>query len=308
MTSDQVTMLDGRAGEPRLLVRRAASSGPSVIYVHGATFPSALSVAYRFHGHSWMDDLHRRGFDAWAFDFSGYGGSDRPACFSRLPVGRPPGGRAPSASRQLARVVAHVLATTGRSRVSLLAHSWGTLVAGLYATKQPQNLDRLVLFGPIARREAAGHAKVNIPGWRLVSIADQLARFVEDVPAGHPPVLIEPELAWWGPAYLATDPGSAARMPPAVKIPSGPVADIAAAWSGRMAYDPERIKVPTLVVRGAWDGVSNDADAAWLMARLGSRIKLDRKLPKGTHLMHLETGRAALFETAGHFLAGETNP
>ncbi|WP_379061801.1 hypothetical protein ACFJIU_17215 [Mesorhizobium sp. UC74_2] len=75
-----------------------------------------------------------------------------------------------------------------------------------------------------------------------------------------------------------------------------------------MAYDPERIKVPTLIVRGAWDGVSNDADAAWLIARLGSLIKLDRKLPKGTHLMHLETGRAALFETAGRFLAGETNP
>ncbi len=301
-------MLDGRAGEPRLLVRRAASSGPSVIYVHGATFPLALSVAYRFHGHSWMDDLHRRGFDVWAFDFAGYGGSDRPAWFSRSPAGGLPGGRAPSASRQLTRVVSHVLATTGRSQVSLVAHSWGTLVAGLYASAHQERLDRLVLFGPIARREAPGQPTASVPGWRLVSIADQLSRFVEDVPPGHPPVLIEPELASWGPAYLATDPASAARTPPAVQIPGGPAADIASAWTGRMAYDPGRIKVPTLIVRGAWDGVSNDADAAWLMARLGSRIKLDRKLPNGTHLMHLETGRVALFETAGRFLAGETNP
>jgi pimeloyl-ACP methyl ester carboxylesterase len=308
VTSDEVTVLDGRPGEPRLLVRRAASSGLSVIYVHGATFPSALSVAYRFHGHSWMDDLHRRGFDVWAFDFAGYGGSDRPACFSRSPVGRQPEGRATRASRQLARVVAHVLLTTGRSRVSLLAHSWGTLVAGFYASAHQEKLDRLVLFGPIARREASGQARAAVPGWRLVSVADQLSRFVEDVPPGHSPVLIEPALASWGSAYLATDPASAVRTPPAVQVPGGPVADIAAAWSGRMAYDPEQIKTPTLIVRGAWDAVSNDADAAWLMERLGSRIKFDRRLPNGTHLMHLETGRAALFETAGRFLAGETNP
>lgn len=308
MTPGEATILDGRAGEPRLLVRRVASSGPSVIYVHGATFPSALSVAYRFHGYSWMDDLHRRGFDVWAFDFAGYGGSDRPAYFSRSPSGRQPGGRAPWARRQLGRVVAHVLAATGGARVSLIAHSWGTLVAGLYAATRPGNVDRLVLFGPIARRDVAGDRAAHVPGWRLVSIADQLSRFVEDVPSGHPPVLIEPELASWGPAYLATDPGSAARTPPAVQVPGGPVADIADAWAGRMVYDPARVQAPTLVVRGAWDRVSDDADAAWLMDRLGGRIKLDRKLPKGTHLMHLEIGRVALFETAGRFLAGETNP
>lgn len=308
MIAGDVFVLGGRPGEPRLLVRRAASSGPSVLYVHGATFPSALSVAYRFHGHSWMDDLHQRGFDVWAFDFAGYGGSDRPAYFSRSPVGKQPGGRAPSAARQLARVVAHVLATTGRSRVSLLAHSWGTLVAGLHAAARADTVDHLVLFGPFARREAAGQMEADGPSWRLVSIADQLSRFVEDVPPGHPPVLIEPQLASWGPAYLATDPASTLRTPPAVQIPGGPVADIAAAWSGRMTYDPALIKAPTLIVRGAWDSVSNDADAAWLMSRLGSRVKLDRKLVEGTHLMHLETGRVALFEAVSDFLTGETNP
>ncbi|MGO4559633.1 alpha/beta fold hydrolase [Rhizobiales bacterium 3FA27D7] len=308
MISGDVFMLAGGAGEPRLLVRRLVSAGPAVLYVHGATFPSALSVVYRFEGHSWMDDLHRRGFDVWAFDFAGYGGSGRPVSFSRSPVGRPPGGRAPAACRQLARVVAHVLAATGGSRVSLIAHSWGSLVAGRYAAARPETVDRLALFGPIARRAATGHTVADFPGWRVVSVADQLSRFVEDVPAGHPPVLIEPQLASWGPAYLATDPRSGSRTPPAVQIPSGPVADIAAAWAGRLPYDPSRIEAPTLIVRGQWDSVSNDADAAWLMGRLGSRIKLDRKLPKGTHLMHLETGRTALFETVGRFLTGETNP
>ena len=71
----QVFILQGDG--PGLLVRRQQSAGLPVLYVHGATFPSALSVAYRFNGRSWMDDWNARGFDAWAFDFAGYGGSDR---------------------------------------------------------------------------------------------------------------------------------------------------------------------------------------------------------------------------------------
>src|ERR1700748_2778630 len=52
-------------------VRRA------VLYVHGATFPSALSVAHRFEGKSWRDALDDAGFDVWGLDFYGFGHSDR---------------------------------------------------------------------------------------------------------------------------------------------------------------------------------------------------------------------------------------
>ena len=68
----------------RLFLRRlgkvpVGSEGPLhiVLYVHGATFPSALSIAHRFDGYSWRDALCAEGFDVWGFDFLGYGGSDR---------------------------------------------------------------------------------------------------------------------------------------------------------------------------------------------------------------------------------------
>lgn len=38
--------------------------GEVVLYVHGATFPSALAVGWMMQGVSWMDDLQRAGFDA----------------------------------------------------------------------------------------------------------------------------------------------------------------------------------------------------------------------------------------------------
>jgi pimeloyl-ACP methyl ester carboxylesterase len=49
----------------------------TVLYVHGATFPSALSIAHRFDGKSWRDTLTEAGFDVWGLDFYGFGHSDR---------------------------------------------------------------------------------------------------------------------------------------------------------------------------------------------------------------------------------------
>lgn len=299
-----VTRLTGGPGEPALLVRHAAGQGPSLVYVHGATFPSALSVAYRFAGQSWMDDLQQRGFDVRSFDFAGYGGSDRPASLSGAASGLPPAGRAAESTVQLARVVDHVLRVTGQRRVSLIAHSWGSIVAGRYASLRPERVKRLVLFGPICRREMPDlAAPESVGAWRLVTVADQLARFVEDVPEGHAPVLIEPELCSWAPAYLASDPGAAANRPePAVRIPAGPRADILAAWSGELGYEPAGVSAPTLIVRGAWDSLCTDADADWLRQRLDAEEVRDVVIPSGTHLMHLEHARAGLFEATAAFL------
>ncbi len=300
--TDEVLHLPATGTEPGLLVRRQGGSGPAVLYVHGATFPSALSAAWRFGGRSWMDDLVTHGFDAWAFDFAGYGGSDRYAGMGG-PEGGAPVGRARDAVGQLARVVDHVLNATGQQRIALVAHSWGTLVAGLYASEVPDRVRRLCLFGPVVWRDQLEASLVpSAPAWRLISIASQQARFVKDVPLGHAPALIEPELAQWGPAYLATDPESAARTPPAVKVPGGPEADIQASWSGDCAYAPGMIRAPTLIVRGEWDSVSNDRDAEWLLARLAHPARKDVKIAKGTHLMHLEHSREGLFAAVNDFL------
>src|ERR1700677_2919439 len=67
----------------RLFLRLLASGTPlrgsrrAVLYVHGATFPSALSIAYRFDGRSWRDALCDAGFDVWGLDFHGFGHSGR---------------------------------------------------------------------------------------------------------------------------------------------------------------------------------------------------------------------------------------
>jgi len=290
--------------EPALLLTRLPREGDPVLYIHGATFPAALSVAYRFGGRSWMDDLAACGFDVWALDFAGYGGSDRYPGMSDCADG-PPLGRAAVAADQIARAVAHILDQTAKPCLSIIAHSWGTTAAGLYASLHPERVARLCLFGPIAQRDGRTEIGPSPQRWRLVTVAQQRARFIEDVPQEHPHVLIEPDLGMWGQAYLGTDSEAAHRDPPAVKIPYGPVADIADAWSGSLPWRPQDIRAPTLIVRGEWDGVTTDRDAAWLLSRLGHPVRRDAKISKGTHLMHLEHSREGLFQAVREFLKEE---
>jgi hypothetical protein len=44
-----------------------------VLCVHGGTFPSGLSIAHRFNGISWRDELVASGFHCWGLDFHGFG-------------------------------------------------------------------------------------------------------------------------------------------------------------------------------------------------------------------------------------------
>lgn len=286
--------------ENGVLVRRLAAAGAPVVFVHGATFPSALAAGYRFLDRSWMEDVQARGHDTWAFDFLGYGGSRRYPEMEGPPDGAPLG-RAEEAADQLAAVVDHITRLTGQARVSLVAHSWGSMPAGIYATRHPERVAKLCLFGPIAARRGPALPE---PGtaWRLVTLAEQLARFIEDVPAGQAPVLIEPQLERWGPAYLASDPGAATRTPPAVKVPAGPIADINAAFCGRLPWRPEELRAPILVVRGEWDSVTARADVDWLLSRATQVTRQEVHVARGTHLMHLEHSREGLFAALRRFL------
>jgi pimeloyl-ACP methyl ester carboxylesterase len=181
------------------------------LYVHGATFPSALSIAHRFDGRSWRDELCAAGFHVWGFDFHGYGHSDAYPAMAEPPDGRAPLCPAEDASQQLEKVARYICQRHATARISLIAHSCGTIVSGRLAARCPDLIDRLVLFGAIARRE--GNSAQDYPAWRSVSLQDQWQRFTAEVPAGEVPVLSHRHFAEWGEYYLDGDPASRTRTP-----------------------------------------------------------------------------------------------
>jgi pimeloyl-ACP methyl ester carboxylesterase len=286
-------------------MRDAGADQRVVLYVHGGTFPSALSIAHRFDGRSWRDALCEAGFDVWGLDFHGFGRLSDPYPEMEQPAETmAPLGRAEDASRQLEHAVRFIRAHRGVDGVSLIAHSWGSIVCGRFAGRCPELIDRLVFFGPIAwRRRTAEPAR--LPGWRLISLEDQWNRFTETVPPGEPPVLSRQHFDEWGQLYLDIDPHSRARSPAAVKVPSGAFQDIFDAWAGELAYDPSLVRAPVAIIRGEWDAYCTDQDARWLFdAFSSSPIKRDVKISRGTHLMHLEASRFALYRESITFLRG----
>ncbi len=280
-----------------------------VLYVHGGTFPSALSIAHRFDGRSWRDELCAAGFHSWGLDFHGFGEFSDPYPEMHEPVDHhAPLGSAEHASRQLEYAIRFIAAHHGVQRISLIAHSWGTIVAGRFAGRCPALVDRLVFFGPIAQRPRRGDPQ-RLPGWRLISLKDQWDRFVADLPQGEPPVLAERHFDEWGEHYLDVSTESRTRSPAAVKVPAGPSQDIFDAWAGALAYDPGLVRAPLAIIRGEWDSLCTDADARWLFDALkASPIRRDVKIARATHLMHLEENRYALYREAENFLAGGDRP
>ena len=294
----------------RYLPARGASPDKSkaVLFVHGGTFPSALSIAHRFDGRSWRDELADAGFDVWGLDFNGYGASDPYPEMSQQTENKPALGQAMSASEQLEQAARFICEHHRISHISMITHSWGTMAAGRLAGRCPELVERLVFFAPITWRQRQTEPQMY-PAWRLVSLQDQWDRFTQDVPAGEPAVLDRRQFDAWGEFYLDTDAESRKRSPAAVKTPSGPWQDIALAWAGQLSYDPAAVRAPVGIIRGAWDSASTDADAGWLFDALkNSPMRRAVKISRATHLMHLEEGRFALYREAELFLQGNDLP
>jgi pimeloyl-ACP methyl ester carboxylesterase len=203
------------------------------------------------------------------------------------------------------------LEQTKAARISIVAHSIGTIPVGLFATRHPDQIERLVFFGPAAQRKlerlpnGLPSSSANLPQWRFVTVKNQLDRFVQEVPAGHEPVLLDRHFQTWAQAYLASDPTSSSREPASVKVPNGALAALIDAWTGKLAYGPAGIESPLLVIRGEWDTLNTKLDARWLLsAATSSPEKKYVEVAEATHLMLLEKNREVLYRATNEFLLG----
>jgi pimeloyl-ACP methyl ester carboxylesterase len=141
-----------------------------VRYVHGATFSSQNSIFFKFGGISWADTLNSVCLSVWALDFAGYAQSEP---YAKVAIDMPPAGaplgRAPEGAEQIERAVRAITSETGASNVSIVAHSWGTMAAGRFAGDNTELVDRLVLFGPVVRRDALKGEPALGP-WRFITV------------------------------------------------------------------------------------------------------------------------------------------
>ena len=279
----------------------------TVLYVHGATFPST-AFDLKLDGVSWMEYMAARGYDVWLLDLRGYGKSTRPAEMADKPEANPPIVRGETAVKDIGTAVDFILQRRNIPRLNLLGFSWGTTLMATYTTQNAQKVERLVLYAPVWIRQTASLIQAG-PGplgaYRMVNREQAKQRWYTGVPEEKKATLIP--AGWfdaWADATFATDPIGAQMTPAVVRAPNGVVQDGNEFFgAGKPYYDPSRITVPTLLVGAEWDKDAPPYMAQTLFPLLvNAPDKRYVALAEGTHSICLERNRLKLFEAVQAFL------
>ena len=278
----------------------------TLVYVHGATYPSETAFDLELGGFSWMDYIARHGYDVYLLDLRGYGRSTRPAEMDQPAKDNPPIVKTETAVRDIEAVVDHVLKRRGIDKLNLLGWSWGTTTMGSYAAQNPQRVNKLVLYAPVwLRKEPLKLPPGPLPAYRTVTRDAAKQRWLNGVPADKVNGLI-PD-GWfkaWADATFATDPVGAQQTPPVLRAPNGVIDDIQNFWAaGKPKYDPAKITAPTLIVHADWD---QDTPAYMSQALFPLLTNAATKryivIGEGTHTVIMEKNRMQLFKETQLFL------
>jgi pimeloyl-ACP methyl ester carboxylesterase len=277
----------------------------ALLILHGSGVPVSGNPDYRLGNESLMTALAARGLDVWALDFYGFGDSDRYPEMDEAADKHPPLGAAPECADQVQAVAAYLRRARGVDKVMVMGDSGGSLVAGLFAAKHPDQVARLVLFGPVTPFSDTPSPQTPLPAYDFVTPLSLWNSFKDwSDAAGKPDVLDSSAYTAWAETYLRSDRTSAARNPPSVKIPNGRQADRAAIARGQFPYDPSAIRAPTLIVMGEWDTVATFQGAEWLLKAL--RQAQPRRLVvigHGSHTIQYEDERRQLYRVIADFVS-----
>lgn len=245
-------------GNVRLFLwqKPAAPSTPrrgTLLFVHGSSMASQptfdLSVPGRPHS-SAMEWFAERGFDTWTMDNEGYGRSDKQ---------RPINFDISNGADDLAAASEFILGKAAQGKLMLYGISSGALKAALFAQRHPERVARLALDAFVWTGEGSPtleQRRRRLPEFQAKNRRPIDRAFVRSIfDRDHPGTADEATIEAFASAILALDDS----------VPTGTYVDMC---SKLPLVDPAKINVPTLVLRGQYDGIASVEDLLAFFARL----------------------------------------
>jgi pimeloyl-ACP methyl ester carboxylesterase len=245
-----------RKGDVKLFLWQKAPAGTpkgTVLFVHGSSMASQptfdLQVPGRPHS-SVMEWFVERGFDTWCLDNEGYGRSDK---------SRPINCDISNGADDLDVASQYVVQNTGSRKLLVYGISSGALKAALFAQRHPERVARLALDAFVWTGEGSptlAERRKRLPEFQSKHRRPIDRAFVRSIfTRDHPGTADDATIEAFAAAITALDDS----------VPTGTYVDMC---SRLPLVDPEKINVPTIVMRGQYDGIASMEDLLKFFARL----------------------------------------
>jgi len=220
----------------------------TILFVHGSSMASQptfdLQVPGRPHS-SAMEWFAEKGFETWTMDNEGYGRSDK---------SRPINFDIANGADDIAAATQHI----GKP-VLMYGISSGALKAALFAQRHPERVARLALDAFVWTGDGSptlAERRKRLPEFQAKNRRPIDRAFVHSIfNRDHPGTADKATIEAFADAILALDDS----------VPTGTYVDMC---SKLPLVDPEKIKVPTLLMRGEHDGIASIDDLLEFFRRL----------------------------------------
>ena len=244
-----------RKGDVRLFLwqKSAAPTRGTILFVHGSSMASQptfdLEVPGRPHS-SAMEWFAERGFDTWTMDNEGYGRSDKSRAINCDIA---------NGADDLAAGTEYILKHSEAKKLLVYGISSGALKAALFAERHPERVARLALDAFVWTGEGSptlAERRKRLPQFAAVNRRPIDRAFVRSIfNRDHPGTADDATIEAFASAILALDDS----------VPTGTYVDMCAKLP---VNDPAKIAVPTLIMRGEFDGIASLEDLLAFFRRL----------------------------------------
>ena len=222
-------------------------SGPAgrILFVHGSSMASQPTFDLQVPGRadsSVMDFFAARGYDTWCVDMEGYGRSTKTRD-NNAPIAY--------GADDCFAAAAYIEKLRGKRPLLVYGISSGALRAALFTQRHPDMVARLALDAMVWTGEGSptlAERSKRLPEFRAENRRPIDRKFVRSIfERDHPGTADDAVIEAFADAILALDDS----------VPTGTYVDMCA---NLPVCDPEKIPVPTLIMRGEYDGIASFAD------------------------------------------------
>ncbi len=230
----------------------------SVLFVHGSSMASQPTFDLKVPGRpdsSVMDWFAQRGYTTWSVDMEGYGRSDKKRDINCDIA---------NGADDLAAATDYIMKTRGTRKFLVYGISSGALRAALFAQRHPERVARLALDAFVWTGEGSPtleERRRKLPQFLQMKRRPIDRAFVYSIfERDHPGCAEKKVIEAFADAILALDDS----------MPTGTYVDMC---SKLPVVDPRKIAVPTIVMRGEFDGIAGFDDLVEFFKRLPNSDK-----------------------------------